>query len=83
MHVAKLITSIIIMYTDVQGTCATTGDGLYEGLDWATSTFNSRKMKQALVKPVNEVINSVSPKPSGKPGTQSWWTTATRYFTKT
>lgn len=27
----------------IQGSCATTGDGLYEGLDWLATTLNSRK----------------------------------------
>lgn len=27
----------------IQSTCATTGDGLYEGLDWMARTMNNRK----------------------------------------
>ena len=27
----------------IQGTCATTGDGLYEGLDWLSGVLSSRK----------------------------------------
>eukprot|EP00033_Pygsuia_biforma_P000137 GCRY01000173.1.p1 GENE.GCRY01000173.1~~GCRY01000173.1.p1 ORF type:complete len:208 (+),score=26.86 GCRY01000173.1:81-626(+) len=27
----------------IQNTCATTGDGLYEGLDWLSSTLSSKK----------------------------------------
>mmetsp|Transcript_6148 Transcript_6148/g.12701 ORF Transcript_6148/g.12701 Transcript_6148/m.12701 type:complete len:182 (+) Transcript_6148:84-629(+) len=27
----------------IQSTCATTGDGLYEGLDWMAQTMNNRK----------------------------------------
>merc|ERR1712045_24365 len=27
----------------IQSTCATTGDGLYEGLDWLSSTLNKKK----------------------------------------
>jgi hypothetical protein len=26
----------------IQGTCATTGDGLYEGLDWLGQQINKR-----------------------------------------
>jgi len=26
----------------IQSTCATTGDGLYEGLDWLSQTLRSR-----------------------------------------
>merc|ERR1712187_972810 len=29
----------------IQGTCATTGDGLYEGLDWLSNTLSSSKRK--------------------------------------
>jgi len=29
----------------IQATCATTGDGLYEGLDWLSSTLNNKKKK--------------------------------------
>merc|ERR1712087_530274 len=27
----------------IQSTCATTGDGLYEGLDWLSNTLNKKK----------------------------------------
>ena len=27
----------------IQGTCATTGDGLYDGLDWLANTLSKRK----------------------------------------
>ena len=27
----------------IQATCATTGDGLYEGLDWLSNTLNKKK----------------------------------------
>ena len=27
----------------IQSTCATTGDGLYEGLDWLSATLNKKK----------------------------------------
>ena len=30
----------------IQSTCATTGDGLYEGLDWLSSTLNKKKGKK-------------------------------------
>jgi len=29
----------------IQATCATTGDGLYEGLDWLSNTLNKKKGK--------------------------------------
>jgi len=30
----------------IQSTCATTGDGLYEGLDWLSNTLNKKKYKK-------------------------------------
>eukprot|EP00483_Globobulimina_turgida_P000827 UN00828 len=30
----------------VQGTCATTGDGLYEGLDWLSKTLTNKKKRK-------------------------------------
>mmetsp|Transcript_1486 Transcript_1486/g.1995 ORF Transcript_1486/g.1995 Transcript_1486/m.1995 type:complete len:193 (-) Transcript_1486:107-685(-) len=30
----------------IQSTCATTGDGLYEGLDWLSNTLNKKKGKK-------------------------------------
>jgi len=34
----------------IQSSCATTGDGLYEGLDWMTQTMRSKKTDQATAK---------------------------------
>lgn len=69
--------------TDIQGTCATTGDGLYDSLDWIQSTLTEREVKRTVIKPVKEVVSSVSPKPSEKHDAQSWWTMITSYFAKT
>merc|ERR1712046_19487 len=30
----------------IQSACATSGDGLYEGLDWLSRTFSARKAEQ-------------------------------------
>merc|ERR1711971_1321978 len=30
----------------IQSTCATTGDGLYEGLDWLANTLNKKRYKK-------------------------------------
>ena len=73
---------------DVQGTCATTGEGLYEGLSWLQSTLTQREVKKAMVKPVKEVVKSVttettppsSDKPANKPDTSSWWSMISSYF---
>jgi hypothetical protein len=76
----------LLSVTDIQGTCATTGEGLYEGLDWMQSAITQKEAKKAVVKPVKEVINSVqsasSVKPSNKPDTIAWWSMITSYFTK-
>eukprot|EP01083_Nonionella_stella_P127346 385772_1 len=32
----------------IQGSCATTGDGLYEGLDWLSNTLNDPKRKKRM-----------------------------------
>ena len=45
----------------MQGTCATTGEGLYDGLDWLQSTITQKEVKKAVVKPVKEVMNSMTP----------------------
>ena len=70
---------------DVQGTCATTGEGLYEGLSWLQSTLTQREVKKAVVKPVKEVVKSEitplsSDKPAKKPVTSSWWGMISSYF---
>jgi len=72
------------MPTDVQGTCATSGEGLYDGLNWLQSTITKKEVKKAVVKPVQEVVDSVTlksgsapqdqaDKPASKPSTSSWW----------
>ncbi len=73
------------LFSDIQGTCAVTGEGLYEGLSWLQSKLTQKAVKKAVIKPVKEVMNSVTPqeetaKPSNKPNTQSWWTMLTSYF---
>ena len=74
----------------MQGTCATTGEGLYDGFDWLQATITQKEVKKAVVRPVKEVVNSVTPeatspsdKPVNKPNTNSWWNMLTSYFVKT
>ena len=77
---------MFLLCTDIQGTCATNGHGLYEGLDWLQQTLTGKEVKKAVVKPVKEVVASVSPeqqKPADKPNSGSWWSMLTNYFTKT
>ena len=33
----------------IQATCATTGDGLYEGLDWLSTALNAKQFKNSIV----------------------------------
>ena len=30
------------LFPDIQACCATTGDGLYDGLDWLTETYKTK-----------------------------------------
>ena len=79
--------TLSLVSPDIQGTSASTGEGLYEGLDWVRSKLSQKEVKTTVVKPLKEVINSVQPsevkKPLGKPDTSSWWSMITDYFTKT
>ena len=79
------------MFADVQGTCATTGEGLYDGLNWLQATITQKEVKEAVVEPVKEVVDSVTPgggeatppaagKQASKPSTRSWWSMLTGYF---
>ncbi|XP_064393833.1 uncharacterized protein LOC135341252 [Halichondria panicea] len=61
----------------IQGSCATKGDGLYEGLDWLKSTLTQQRLKKTMVKPVEETIPSL--KNSVK---NSWWTSIASYFAR-
>ena len=51
----------MLHYADIQGTSAMTGDGLQEGLRWLQQTLTGKEVKKAVVKPVKEVIGTVSP----------------------
>lgn len=44
----------------MQDCCATTGDGLTEGLDWLHSLLIGKAVKQAIAKPVIETGESVT-----------------------
>ena len=46
---------------DIQGTSATIGDGLCEGLDWMQQELANRKAKEAVTKPLQETKDSFVP----------------------
>ena len=43
----------------VQGSCATTGDGLYDGLDWLHGQLTGKAVKESVSKPLTETSNSL------------------------
>ena len=45
--------------SDIQGTCATSGDGLYEGLSWLKQELTQKQIKTAVKKPLVETKDSV------------------------
>ena len=70
---------VISTTIDLQGTCAISGDGLYEGLDWVVTTLAHRALKKSIVKPVKEVLVV----PEGKRKSHSWWSAISNYFMHT
>jgi len=61
---------------DVQGTCATTGDGLYEGLSWLKEELTNQHVKTTVTKPLVETKNSAT-----KSGlVSSWFSSLSSYF---
>ena len=46
--------------TDIQPSCAPTGDGLYEGLDWLCDQLTGTAAKKSVMKPVQETKDSLS-----------------------
>ena len=63
--------------SDIQGTCATTGEGLYEGLNWLHSVLTKNELKKAVIKPVKEMLPDDG---DGKKEELSWWNSIKRYF---
>ena len=51
----------LLVLADVQGSCATSGEGLYEGLEWLEAIITKKEVKKAVVNPIKEVVSSVSP----------------------
>ena len=59
--------SVIPSIKVIQSSCATSGDGLYEGLEWVQDTLSEREVKKTLQQPLTETAKSASgttPKPS-------------------
>ena len=44
----------------IQASCATTGDGLRDGLDWLHSQLTGKAVKKSVLKPVEETRDSVT-----------------------
>ena len=65
--------------TDIQGTSATSGEGLYEGLSWLQSKLTGKQAKKAVTQPIVEVKDSLSAK-NGL--VSSWFSSIASYFTK-
>ena len=63
----------------MQGTSATRGDGLYEGLSWVQSTLAQRELKESVFKPVKEIVAA----PKGKTSSHTWWSVISNYFMHT
>ena len=68
-----------IFAADIQGTCATSGDGLYNSLDWLQSALTQKEVKKAIVKPVQELTEMDTAKKSSQ-SLSSWLTSFTKYF---
>ena len=64
--------SVIPSSTDIQSSCATSGDGLYDGLEWVQDTLSKREVKKTLTQPLTETAKSASGTTS-KPSLLSTW----------
>ena len=69
-------TVLFFLSSDIQGTCATNGDGLYEGLTWLQTELTGKQIKKAVTKPIQETSDSVV-----KSGFfSSWFSSLSSYF---
>lgn len=64
----------------IQATCATSGDGLYEGLEWLKDTLSTREMKKTLTQPLTETAKSASTVASKQTSVSSWLSSVSGYF---
>eukprot|EP00731_Ephydatia_muelleri_P030284 Em0021g807a len=67
----------------IQSTCATSGDGLYEGLDWLRDTLSNREIKKTLALPLTETAKSASDTASKPSVIPSWLSSIGNYFHNT
>ena len=82
MHSVSLST-FIPSIPDIQSTCATSGDGLYEGLDWLKGTLSKKMMKKTLTQPLTETAESASDAASKPSLLSSWLSSISGYFHRT
>ena len=68
-----------LLYADIQGSCATNGDGLYEGLDWLKNTLTAKYVTKSVRKPTAEVKEFLMGKIGSLP---SWFPSLSHYFTR-
>ncbi|XP_065190757.1 uncharacterized protein LOC135821684 [Sycon ciliatum] len=64
-------------------TCATTGDGLYDGLDWLATVLSTKQMHNAMAEPIKETVSEAKELAQGmdvmpvahwfKQLTMKWW----------
>ena len=73
------LSNILFFAADIQGTCATSGDGLYNSLDWLQSALTQKEVKKVIVKPVQELTEMDTAKKSSQ-SLSSWLTSFTKYF---
>ena len=67
---------MFLLSSDIQGTCATSGDGLYEGLSWLKQELTQKQIKTAVKKPLVETKNSVMKSSF----ISSWFSSLSSYF---
>ncbi|KAL5476141.1 hypothetical protein EMCRGX_G026051 [Ephydatia muelleri] len=64
----------------IQSTCASSGDGLYEGLEWLENTLSKREIKKTLTQPLTETRKSASDTISKPSLLSSWLSSIGGYF---
>ena len=73
-----------VFYVDIQGTCATSGEGLYDALDWLQSTLTQKEIKKAITKPLDEMTKTDESHPATAEKTSyslgSWLNSISKYF---
>ena len=65
--------SSLFLNTDIQSTCATSGDGLHEGLDWLRDKLFKNGVKKTSPQPLTDKIRSSASDTQFKLGFMSSW----------